>query len=124
MYDLSSMFRRTTGATGSTAPVHPTSSSHNTRGSKSSATAEQLVPATAPPVKLHNDSDGDVLTAATVTAGVPTDAVDAAQVAQATVQVPQSEWQTLVARVTVLEQQQQQQSAQLAATQTQLTQQQ
>ena len=115
MHGLRQLFSGT-GATGSTAPVNATTPSHNTRGSKRSATDEQLVPATAPAVKLHKDSSGDVLTAATVTAGVPTDAVDTAQVAQATLQVPQSEWQALVARVSVLGQQQQQ----LTASQSQL----
>ncbi len=91
MYGLRQLFSGT-GATGSTAPVNATTPSYHTRGSKRSATDEQLVPATAPAVKLHKDSSGDVLTAATVTAGVPTDAVDTAQVAQATLQVPQSEW--------------------------------
>ena len=75
-----------------------------TRGAKRSAVSEDLVPATAPATKLHKDTGGDVRTAATVTAAVPTDAAGTTPVAPALVQLTQVEWQALLARVTVLEQ--------------------
>ncbi len=70
-----------------------------TRGAERSAVSEDLVPATAPATKLHKDTSGDVRTAATVTAAVPSDAD-----AQPLFQLTQVEWQATLARVTVLEQ--------------------
>ena len=75
-----------------------------TRGAKRSAVSEDLVPATAPATKLHKDTSGDVRTAATVTAAVPTDAAGTTPVAPALVQLTRVKWQALLARVTVLEQ--------------------
>ncbi len=103
------IFNRTRSA----APSPPPSP----RGAKRSADTEQLLPASAPAVKLHKDSSGDVVTSATVTAGVPTDAVETAAAEDAIIQLPPAEWQALLARVTVLEQA----PAQLAAAQSQLT---
>ncbi|KAL3163215.1 hypothetical protein ABBQ32_009617 [Trebouxia sp. C0010 RCD-2024] len=103
------IFHRTRSAV-SSAPPSP-------RGAKRSADTEQLLPASAPAVKLHKDSSGDVVTSATVTAGVPTDAVDTAPAEDSIIQLPRAEWQALLARVTVLESA----PAQLAATQSQLT---
>ena len=55
------------------------------RGAKRSAVSEDLVPATAPATKLHKDFSGDVRTAATVTAAVPTDTAGTTPVAPALV---------------------------------------
>ncbi|KAL3158679.1 hypothetical protein ABBQ32_011421 [Trebouxia sp. C0010 RCD-2024] len=103
------IFHRTRSAV-SSAPPSP-------QGAKRSADTEQLLPASAPAVKLHKDSSGDVVTSATVTAGVSTDAVDTAPAEDSIIQLPRAEWQALLARVTVLESA----PAQLAATQSQLT---
>ena len=75
-----------------------------TRGAERSAVSEDLVPATAPATKLHKDTSGDVRTAATVTAAVPTDAAGTTPAAQPLFQLTQVEWQATLARVTVLEQ--------------------
>ena len=64
-----------------------------TRGAKRSAVSEDLIPATAPATKLHNDTSRDVRTAATVTAVVPTDAAGTTPTAQPLVQLTQVEWQ-------------------------------
>ena len=74
-----------------------------TRGAKRSAVSEDLVPATAPATKLHKDASGDVRTAATVTAAVPTDAAGTAPAAQPLVQLPQVEWLAALARIATLE---------------------
>ena len=75
-----------------------------TPGAKRSAVSEDLVPATAPATKLHKDTNGDVRTAATVTAAAPTDAAGTTPAAQPLVQLTQVVWQAFLARVTVLEQ--------------------
>lgn len=103
------IFNRTRSA----APSPPPSP----RGAKRSADTEQLLPASAPAVKLHKDSSGDVFTSATVTAGVPTDAIETSPAEDSIIQLPRAEWQALLARVTVLERA----PAQLAAAQSQLT---
>ncbi|DBB12719.1 TPA: hypothetical protein ACH3X3_005496 [Trebouxia sp. C0006] len=87
-----------------------------TRGAKRSAVSEDLVPATAPATKLHKDASGDVRTAATVTAAVPTDAAGTTPAAQPLVQLPQVEWLAALARIATLEQL----PAQLAEVQSQL----
>ncbi|DBB10742.1 TPA: hypothetical protein ACH3X3_007233 [Trebouxia sp. C0006] len=87
-----------------------------TRGAKRSAVSEDLVPATAPATKLHKDASGDVRTAATVTAAVPTDAAGTTPAAQPLVQLPQVEWLAVLARIATLEQL----PAQLAEVQSQL----
>ncbi|DBA87205.1 TPA: hypothetical protein ACH3X1_004278 [Trebouxia sp. C0004] len=84
-----------------------------TRGAKRSAVSEDLIPATAPATKLHKDAIGDVHTAATVTAAVPT---DAAGTAQPLVQLTEVKWQAALARIAALEQL----PAQLAEAQSQL----
>ena len=63
----------------------------------------KMVPATAPATKLHKDTSGDVGTAVTFTAAVPTDATGTTSAAQPLVQLTQVEWQAFLARVTVLE---------------------
>ena len=75
-----------------------------TRGAERSAVSEDLVPATAPATKLHKDTSGDVRTAATVTAAVPTDAAGTTPAAQPLVQLTQVEWQAALARIATLEQ--------------------
>ncbi|DBB16007.1 TPA: hypothetical protein ACH3X3_003375 [Trebouxia sp. C0006] len=75
-----------------------------TRGAKRSAVSEDLVPATAPATKLYKDASGDVRTAATVTAAVPTDAAGTTPAAQPLVQLPQVEWLAALARIATLEQ--------------------
>ena len=75
-----------------------------TRGAERSAVSEDLVPATAPATKLHKDTSGDVRTAATITAAVPSDAAGTTPAAQPLFQLTQVEWQATLARVTVLEQ--------------------
>jgi len=87
-----------------------------TRGAKRSATSEDLVPATAPATKLHKDASGDVRTAATVTAAVPTDAAGTTPAAQPLAQLTQVEWQAILTRLTAVEQLQ----AQLTEAQSQL----
>ncbi|DBB01578.1 TPA: hypothetical protein ACH3X1_000226 [Trebouxia sp. C0004] len=76
----------------------------STRGAKRSAISEDLIPATAPATKLHKDTSGDVHTAATVTAAVPTDATATAPAAKSLVQLTQVEWQAALARLSVVEQ--------------------
>ncbi|DBA95839.1 TPA: hypothetical protein ACH3X1_001386 [Trebouxia sp. C0004] len=73
-------------------------------GAKPSAISEDLIPATAPATKLHKDTSGDVRTAATVTAAVPTDATGTTPAAQSLVQLTQVEWQAALARLSVVEQ--------------------
>ena len=73
-----------------------------TRGAQRSADSEALVPAITPASKPQNAS-GDVLTAATVTAALPTDTAEAAAGASPTVQLTQVEWQAVLARLTALE---------------------
>ena len=75
-----------------------------TRGAKRPAVSEDLVPATAPATKLHKVASGDVRTAATVTAAVPTDAAGTTPAAQPLVQLPQVEWLAALARIATLEQ--------------------
>ena len=75
-----------------------------TRGAQRSAASEELIPATAPATKLHKDASGDIHTAATVTAAVPTDSAGTAAAAPPTAQPAQMEWQTVLARLTVVEQ--------------------
>ncbi len=87
-----------------------------TRGAKRSAASEELVPATAPATKLHKDTSGDIHTAATVTAAVPTDSTGTAAAAPPTAQPTQVEWQAVLARLTVVEQL----KAQLTGAQSQL----
>jgi len=87
-----------------------------TRGAKRSATSEELVPATAPATKLHKDASGDVLTAATVAAAVPTDTAGTTPAAQPMAQLTQVEWQAILARLTAVERLQ----AQLTEAQSQL----
>ncbi|DBA84406.1 TPA: hypothetical protein ACH3X1_006044 [Trebouxia sp. C0004] len=87
-----------------------------TRGAKQSAVSEDLIPATAPATKLHKDASGDVHTAATVTAAVPTDAAGTTPAAQPLVQLTEVKWQAALARIAALEQL----PAQLAEAQSQL----
>ncbi|DBA77773.1 TPA: hypothetical protein ACH3X1_009233 [Trebouxia sp. C0004] len=76
----------------------------STRGAKRSAISEDLIPATAPATKLHKDTSGDVRTAATVTAAVPTDATGTTLAAQSLVQLTQVEWRAALARLSVVAQ--------------------
>jgi len=87
-----------------------------TRGAKRSAASEELVPATAPATKLHKDASGDIHTAATVTAAVPTDTAETTAAAPPTTQPTRVEWQAFLARLTAVEQLQ----AQLTEAQSQL----
>ncbi|DBB01128.1 TPA: hypothetical protein ACH3X1_001019 [Trebouxia sp. C0004] len=75
-----------------------------TRGAKRCAISEDLIPATAPATKLHKDTSGDVRTAATVAAAVPTDATGTTPAAQSLVQLTQVEWRAALARLSVVEQ--------------------
>ncbi|DBA90423.1 TPA: hypothetical protein ACH3X1_003695 [Trebouxia sp. C0004] len=90
--------------------------SQSTRGAKRSAVSEDLVPATGPATKLHKDASGDVHTAATVTAAVPTDAAGTTPAAHPLVQLTEVKWQAALARIAALEQL----PAQLAEAQSQL----
>ena len=72
----------------STASATPDSGS----GSKRSADTMQSLPASAPALKLHKDDSGDVVTAATATAEVPT---DPATTIPALVQIPQAVWEAV-----------------------------
>lgn len=77
--------------------------SQGARGAKRSADSEALVPATIPASKLQKDASGDVLTAATVTAALPTDTAETAAGASPIAQVTQVDWQAVLARLTALE---------------------
>lgn len=68
------------------------------RNPKRTASGEDLLPASAPAVKLHKDASGDIATAATATAEVPADPAD-------TVPAPASpELSAILARMATLEQ--------------------
>lgn len=75
----------------STASATPDSGS----GSKRSADTMQSLPASAPALKLHKDDSGDIVTAATVTAEVPTDPATTVPAAPALVQVPKAVWEAV-----------------------------
>ena len=72
-------------------------------GSKRAAAGEDLLPASAPAIKLHKDTNGDVANASTVAASLPADPSDEPSATSA-VQLPQSELAALLARLASLEQ--------------------
>ena len=75
----------------------PGSAADTGSGSKRSADTMQSLPASAPALKLHKDDSGDVVTAATVTAEVPTDPATTVPAAPALVQIPKAVWEAVTA---------------------------
>ena len=76
--------------------LRSTGSPNSGSGFKRSADTIPSLPATAPALKLHKDDSGDVVTAATATAEVPTDPAPTVAAAPTLVQIPKAVWEALV----------------------------